>query len=577
VSPVPPSPTAVNDDLLKPLLSESFTNDAARGTATVLSTGLVQGAAQPTTVSVEFDAATGNYTVTRSGRQQTFRPADRNVAQSSPALDVYVRTAGNVTDSLSLTTPSQVGAGGYRYVGGGVWQETTGTTGGSVNVFTYGVETPDADVPRAGTASYQVKLLGVAAWQQAVTALSGTGNLGVNFATGAISGQGQASETDATTLAPAGGGDWSLTANLAGATNHIDGTFKLYPTSVFDISGPFSGRFYGPAAVELGGVFSISGADSLHGPGAATGLLLGYRSSDTGLNASFADLKYPQTFGARGEGLFFKYDQATGKVETTVGYMPNIFSDDLTYDPATQRYTAGGMNGLFSPVTLSTGEPSLTNARFVAFSGQSGAFKDTLQQYRYAADNPELQLTYASFAHVTVTTPETFGGTTYTRVTDFWPVYGFIDDAGKVPTSGTADYSGVLYGSAIDGIDSNVLQSVDGTVFLAFDFGRSKLDGDFHFFVTDAGGTRRDFGDILVAGGTIASAGLAYPEFRGNLGDGVQGNTGGPQDLGLTFFGNFYGPAAKEVAGSFSGRYAPVGSNAFSGYIYGAFGAKKTP
>ena len=568
VSPTPPSSAAVNDDLLRPLQSESFSNDAARGAAVVQSTGSVVGTAQLATVSIEFDAATGNYVVTRAGRQQTFRPTDRNAGLSGPALDVFVRDSGTVTDSLSLTTPSEVGAGRYRYVGGGVWQETTGTTGGSVNVVAYGVETLDNDLPRAGAARYEVTLLGAGAWQQKVTALSGLGSVNVDFAGGTLTGQGTASERDVTDGTPAGNGSWSLTATLASATNDIDGTVTLVGAS-----GPFSGRFYGPSGVELGGVFAATGTHPAWGQGAATGVLLGYRSSDTGLNASFAEFRFPQAFDARGWGLLFKYDQATGQAEQTVGYLPNVFGDRLSYDPAAGVFSVGGMNGQFSPVALATPEPG--NDRFAAYSGVSGDTTVTLRQYRYAGNNPEVQLTYASFARYTATRPESSAGVTYLRVTDFWPVYGFPTPQSGRPATGNASYAGVLYGSALDGTGSNVIQAVNGTVALAMNFAQGTLGGNFHFFVTDPGGVQHDFGNIAVAGGSIERGFNVNPEFRGSLGDGVQGQTGGPRYIGATFNGGFYGPTGQEVAGMFNGRYAPIGSNALSGYIYGAFAAKQ--
>ena len=59
-------------------------------------------------------------------RSQTFLPADKDLAASAAArLNIYTRTAGNVTDSLTLTSAGTAGAFTYQYVGGGPGAGTT--------------------------------------------------------------------------------------------------------------------------------------------------------------------------------------------------------------------------------------------------------------------------------------------------------------------------------------------------------------------------------------------------------------------------------------------------------------------
>src|SRR5438874_1144933 len=80
--------------------------------------------------------------------------ADRDGTKSTAEADIYVKTNGNTTDSISVSTNSAdagtASSPQYRYVGGGVWQHTVTSSDGAAgfaDAFSYGVETAAGAVP----------------------------------------------------------------------------------------------------------------------------------------------------------------------------------------------------------------------------------------------------------------------------------------------------------------------------------------------------------------------------------------------------------------------------------------------
>ncbi len=150
-----PAPTP-NTSLLALTNSETFATDGTAVSASYPSTGAGTVTAGSPTIAVAYDAANGSYTVTSGSRSQSFRPTDKDAANSSAQLTVFQRTTGDVTDSLTLTNTGTSGAYRYQYVGGGFWQQTrrsNNAAAGTVDAFTYGVRTPATAVPRTGSAT----------------------------------------------------------------------------------------------------------------------------------------------------------------------------------------------------------------------------------------------------------------------------------------------------------------------------------------------------------------------------------------------------------------------------------------
>lgn len=188
-TPTPP-PTSANADMITLTQSEDFTNDAVTGSATYSKEGSRTAASSaPSALSVIYDAASRTYTVSTGERSQSFAQAHMDSSLGNAQITVFKRVSGATTDTFTLTNAASSGDLTYRYVGGGFWQRTIDSTtsvNGAFDAFTYGVETPDAALPRTGGASYAVDLLGVVASPDALYSMSGDGTLTANLLTGSV-------------------------------------------------------------------------------------------------------------------------------------------------------------------------------------------------------------------------------------------------------------------------------------------------------------------------------------------------------------------------------------------------------
>jgi hypothetical protein len=263
---------------LAPLLTERFDNDAATATGTIVNAtgdGIAATGALAT-ITFDYDATTDTYSITDGVISQTFGPSQLDItAQPGSLLTSYVRTSGGVTDRFMFTEPGTTGPFTYRYVSGAFWAHTTigGSTSTTIyNTFAYGVETTNAAVPTTGTGHYEVDLLGTVFASDGAFALSGTGgDVDVNFASGGMLGSGTVFVLPPGGGAPLYSAPWTFTASIASGVNGFGGTFNFSGL----VSGPVDGRFYGPGAEEIGGVFSSSGTDTFGDPLAVAGFMVG--------------------------------------------------------------------------------------------------------------------------------------------------------------------------------------------------------------------------------------------------------------------------------------------------------------
>ena len=148
---------------------------------------------------------------------------------------------------------------GWSYQSFGVWNQLGSVVGGgSVHSSTFGAPTPASAVPATGTATFNGKLAA------SYVSPDGTGSLaaadvsvGVDFASRSLSfaSSGTTITRDLSTATPAPDLDLSGTltyaagsANFSGSITNAGGTMQ----------GTSVGRFYGPAAQELGGGFTVA-------------------------------------------------------------------------------------------------------------------------------------------------------------------------------------------------------------------------------------------------------------------------------------------------------------------------------
>lgn len=542
--PAPPPPPQTNTSLVDLQHSESFTNDAASGTATFPRNGNNgTNSAGASTLSVAYDASSRSYTISVAGRSQAFSPADVDSASSSAALQVYRRTSGTTTDTLSLTRPGTSGRYNYTYVGGGFWQRTIegqSAISGSFDAFAYGVETPDGALPRSGAGVYLIDLLGVLATPGDLYALGGFGRLDVDFAGASIRTSGTL-ETTNTTTGFRSSTDFSGTGSISSSANAFNGTLSAL-SPVGALSGPLVGRFYGPQAQEVGAAFALTNTmrDS-----SAVGTIIG-RSSSTGaprLDALTGPVALPT------QGSVLTYTRFTED-----SHLPNYIdaaggsgypNNEVRIDPGagTYAFRDGFMVGgaLVSAPIFAPGDrvAAESNGRFTVYrrtTGDAGRQTvATLRLYRPGAGNDELVLTYASFGELHI--EDRYAGMTRAQNQSYWFAYGLPTEPANIPRVGQAQYQGVLYGSGAGG---GVLYALTGTATFGFNLGTGSFSGSLNPIATN-----RTTGAVYTLTPLTVNNGMI--DFNVGVFEGALS----PSNPVGWVRGRFYGPNGQEIGGSF--------------------------
>ena len=515
-----PTPTTANEDLVAPLVSESFTNNAATGTGSYpLNGDAAKVTAAKASLAFGYDAKTGAYTVSTAGRSQTFANAD--IASQNADQVTYARKKGDTEDSLLLTKAGTSGALNYQYVGSGFWQRTrqgSSKVDGTIDAFTYGVETPDANVPRSGAGTYDVVLLG----SGGLTSYAGAGNLSVDF------GSGQMLVDVGVSESWSDGTSWFFPSAFRGSGamasgNAFSGKFSLATTTGFN--GTFDGRFYGPASEEVGAAFY---GDGTFGNGGIVGTLMG-RKGTTGVNTTLVNLNVSQDFVLYASQMGVHESTADG---TLMGY------SWPARDGADLRYEADGRSWSYSDSYdrtvrfLASQAAASADGRFTTYDNGAGA---SLNLYRVGSANPEIKLTYASFGYYQQANPN--------GAVDGWGTYREYFHFGvptvSFPSSGTATYTAKLIGigaNTTDGFD------LSGTAHMSVNFGNAaSLAGTL-----DISGANRANGGIVDFGRFGFSASQTGARFTGNIDfDRFRGSA--------WLDGSFYGPNAAEMAAMFGG------------------------
>jgi hypothetical protein len=539
--PPPPPPTQGNASLLALTNSESFTNDNATGAARFYTdnrnpTDLTAGSGA---LTVTYDAAARSYTVAAAGRTQVFTPANIDTAQSSAALQVYGKASGALTESLSLTTPGTSGRLTYEYVGGGFWQRATNngaTVDARYDAFTYGIETPDTALPRTGAGVYAVDLLGVLTRGE-LFSLGGTGTLQVDFLNGQVSTSGQMQWTRTSdgrnfgTLNFTGNGQLSTSANAFAGSFGIDGVGRL--------NGGMAGRFYGPAAQEVGAAWNAVGTDG----DVAVGTIIGRRDPNApGASLTLLDLRTSQSFNVSTASISYNRgtDGKVGPNGSTGPDAPQVNSGNTTfdYDAATGGYTYRLGSNATSTFVPADKVAAASDARVTVYEkpGQNGGVQ-RLVLYNPGAENTELALTYVSFGRYQTTGAAQFNGSIGTGETLF--PWGIRTSAGAMPRTGTGRYEGLVFGTATGRAVGTAIYALSGTSVFDVDFGQSSFTGSLNIQGRDAAGAARDFGSFNFALGRISGNPVLAADVQ------QQNNRVG------SFEGAFYGPNAAELGGRF--------------------------
>ncbi len=491
-------------------------------------------------IAIAYDPGTHSYTITSGSRSQTFLPADKDVAASGAAqLNIYKRTAGNVTDSLTLTNAGSAGAFTYQYVAGGYWQRTDQRSDGVVgtfDAFTYGLRTPDSVRPRLGYASYAIDLLGLQAAPDALASVTGTGRMNVDFVGGDIEFSGTGRSVAVRGLWQ---GDFSFggTARLTSGTTGFTGTMQ---TNFFDGSGTITGGFFGPGAEEVGATFKVASRVDGYTVGTLTG------RQTPGAGPTLAALATPTDFSLNGDslhwGLMYAHDDVPETVSASLPFLA-LSVGSMHVDPLAHTYRMGmspGTGTLFTPEDI---VPAETTAAVRTYRQDDGTISKTLRVYQPVGSDGTLLLSYTGFADYEITSRET-GYEVRDRILT---PYGLMT-RDPLPQTGTGNYAGVVVGSAY-GTGANGRYDLGGTATWSVAFDSGAISGTLSPVLTPVGGAPS------FDAGTLAMHGSIYASAQNRI-DGVltQKQAGGPEFSGR-FLGNFFGPVAQEAAFAFEGAF----------------------
>jgi len=224
--------------------------------------------------NIEYDAASKSYTVNLGTRRSTFGPANRTAA-SNAAITVYEKVAGSQTDNLVLRN---AGPGNPQlvltYASYGALQNIV-NRGSTLDVrtmfLTYGIPTAPSDMPRTGSAAYTTLIDGLYAANSGVYSIAGASSFSADFGTGNVNYAMTPVGTNVVTGASKAFGTTNGTGSIlvASTVSFLGGG----AANALGYSSGMSGSFFGPAAAEMGAVFTLTGPD-----GAGTGAMLGRRN-----------------------------------------------------------------------------------------------------------------------------------------------------------------------------------------------------------------------------------------------------------------------------------------------------------
>jgi hypothetical protein len=505
----PATPAGANTSLTGTLVSESFLNSSSFGAISVpLNGAAITTSAGTSSLTIAYNAANGTYTLNDGTRSLSVSASNIDKALTNTAVTTYVTTTGSTQDSLILAN-NGTGGGLTRYVGAGIWLrevDGTNTVDGRVNGFTYGVQTGASAIPRSGTASYDVNLLGIRSAGSAIYSLGGNGVLNVDFGSGAIYASGLYSEANSTTGGKSDNHSWASQALLASSGNSFLGQIQTDSAG----SGEWHGALYGPTAQEVGGSWSSkSGSDV-----AAAGVIWGAQGG-TALNGA-TSLASPQT------DAFFTPVSASLSATAT--------SANLTLSGI------GAGAGLATIYRAKSGTQDVIYAR----DGRITLPSSTTGLLTYQQFNTDLLYSRAAVQ---------FDARTSNLLVDAY-AYGLDTPASAVPRTGTANYTLTLNGGVA--LTGQPLRGITGSGLLIANFAGNSLTTQGSYTLTDPkADSYTNFRYPLDRGswtgsGTIASAGNS---FAGT----ATFDSDTTADFSASLAGKFFGPAAQEVGGSFSG------------------------
>lgn len=547
-----PAPTNTTMDALH--ANQTFASDAGANTlAFDLSAQTVTSASKAAgDLSIHYDADAKSYAVSLGGVSETFLPADVSATTSNDTQ--YTVHSADGTDYLTLVSVPYGGTPAGQYVRMGYLQRNVlagSTQNTQFATFTYGLDTAAGAVPRTGSAGYQIDIFGLASTPgNEPRVFEGPGTFSTDFASGVFTEQ-SSSLTEYNLLTGGGSYGGGIFLNASGHLSSSDGTFSGY--AVFDgqsgqIPGTLTGRFYGPAAQELGA--SFSGTSS--GGASMTGSFTGTKDPNATLpNFTLTNLTQDQVLYAPTAWLeIWQHPGDSSLYQVRTNYGSGQFNRQggaFVFAPPDTSLPHGPFK---SSDVIASNDPNFT-AYKATLSDSSGNPQDaTLQLYKPGSVNGELALTYTSFGHLSTTSPTGY----YNYIDDAYFVYGLeTQQFVMLGRTGTAQYNGVAYGSAAKE-GTAAAYDVTGTSRFNVDFSAQSMSGALSLKGAGRNGTPSlDFGTYDFAG---ALSGYVIDTTLPLM---IGGSAGGS----LTT--RFYGPKGEEIGGEFSIVVPPGNPGAMTG------------
>lgn len=511
------------------LFDQTFTNNAVMGQARIdtrdsASTGgkTLATVGGTTTLSIQFNASTGSYTLSGAGLTQVFTTADRRPDDGSGDTRYRIATSTSV-DFLTLDAFDS-----QRYVRVGYWQHNVPAGADEADItfipFAYGFETPASAIPRSGYGGYLVNLFGFFTPPgSAPKVVDGIGEFRADFASGLYSTTGTLAYESYLLVDYY---TYPYTWESVGGIN-ADGSFSgqfVYNGSERDKPvGRINGRFYGPNLDEIGAAVTGANAAGASFSAVLTGGAANSVEARDMTNRTSAAFQLPTIQS----GL----TQIFNPIAAVVGYTSSTgrFTRDSagTYSLELNSVPPGGPTGVFAAADRVAAK---SDGRATVY--ERGSERLTLYNPRY----PGLDLTYASFGLWEATGAYS---PTRARSDTTYFAYGHLAPPHySLRRTGTASYAAQLLGRAVHLVDSRQFE-VSGDMSLAVDFSTMNYTGALHAAGADiAGGAGRDYGSYTFSGKMDESYG--YQTFFGT----APGSTG---DLD----GRLYGPSGEETAAQF--------------------------
>ncbi|MEN5144859.1 transferrin-binding protein-like solute binding protein [Brevundimonas diminuta] len=532
ITPVIPEPT---NDIAKLTANHSFSalGNEQKAVFDLRNGTVASTSSRAANLHVTYDAASKSYTVSLNSESATFGPSD--LKQEIYGEARYECRTADGSQLLTLVTTPYSGKISNRYVGMGFWQRyavENSRQNDRFSTFVYGFETPASANPRTGTARYGIDVMGVTdAPGYEPLVFQGAGDFDVDFMGGEFGAHAYLEERGLLTGSGVVGGGIELVAS--GRVASGDGSFAGHVTvgsSRATTVGDLSGRFFGPAAEEVGASFNASNTDGVTSIGSFTG----QRVSASGVNLRMTDVHTPQLFFANGRALLVDRVTATGAVRNVsqialVGQLDDRTNGNFSFGPGLSSMAGGA----FTNSDIVQG----VDDNFVDYKKTFVETDVRMQLYKIGSANTELALTYVTLGRWESRIAQ--GAMTEFQNHHF--VYGLpTRDSMLTRRTGNARYEGVVYGAGANQ-STGAIYDVRGTSGFDVDFSGQTYTGSL-VLNGSADGQKLNFGRYDFNG---------YLYWNGNSTSIMDGDA----QIGQVNT-RFYGPTGEELAGDFH-VYAP--------------------